>query len=102
MCNDDKRRIFVRMGRELAALHDLLCDIICDKEYQSVSTRLDFGKMNKMFATLDSVRSDCESRMFRITQESSSDIFYPHERDDLRFAIAEFRNSMSKGDDTNV
>lgn len=96
MRSDEKIRIFTRMGRELAALHDLLCDIICDREYQSVTTQLDFGKMNKMFATLDSVRSDCESRMFRMTQESSSDIFYPHERDDLRSAISEFRNSMSK------
>lgn len=101
MSNDEKRRIFVRIGRELASLHDLLCDIICDKEYQSVTTKLDFGKMNKMFATLDSVRSDCESRMYRITQESSPDIFYPLERDDLRSAIHAFRNSMREGDMTD-
>ena len=29
------KHIWARMGRELAALHDLICDIQCDPEYNA-------------------------------------------------------------------
>lgn len=88
------KHIWARMGRELAALHDLICDIQCDPEYNAVMDRKAWDRLNSLTHRLDIVRGEAESRMARFIPDWSLRTFYPIDREKLHAAIAEFRNSM--------
>ena len=88
------KRIWNRMGRELAALHDLIVKIQCDREYQSVMDRKTWDKLRKLTWYLDQVRSSAEDRMSRYVPDWSTQTFYPSDRGELHAANNEFRRKM--------
>ena len=88
------KRIWERMGRELAALHDLILAIQCDPEYQAVMDRKTWDRLDKLTYHLDVVRGPAENRMAKYVPDWSTRTFYPVDRDAMNAAIAEFRQKM--------
>lgn len=101
MTADDKKRVFYRMGRELTALRELLGNILCDTEYQSVMPKVEWCRISQMIDRLSKLRNDAENRMVRTIPDCDVHAFYPHDRDDLYEAIDKFRSSMREGDITD-
>lgn len=91
---EKEQQIFERMGRELAALRDLIGHIITDPKYQAIMTCRAWGGLCAAQARVDSFRSDAESRMARYTPGWDSETFYPRDRRNLNTAIEDFRNRM--------
>ena len=92
--------IWIRMGRELAALHDLIVDIQCEPDYLAVMDVKTWDKLSKLTWYLDQVRGLAEERMARNVPDWSTRTFYPVDRKDIQAAINEFRQKM-KEDQTN-
>lgn len=90
-------QIWTRMGRELAALHDLIVHIICDPDYNDVMDKRTWGRLNGLTYHLDTVRSRAEDRMARYVPDWSTRTFYPRDRGDLEAAIQDFRQKMDNG-----
>ena len=88
--------IWQRMGRELAALHDLMCDIYCDPDYQAVMDKKTWSGLTAAINRLDAVRSDAEDRMSRYVPEWSPRIFYPHDREVTDAAGKAFREKITE------
>jgi len=64
------KRIWERMGRELAALHDLITHICADPEYNAVMACTTWRKLCAAQDRVDAMRSEAENRMaqfFRAT-----------------------------------
>ena len=62
-------QIWKRLGLELAALHDLIVEIQCDKDYASVMDSKTWDRLYKLTYHLYIVRSCAEERMGRIGQQ---------------------------------
>lgn len=90
------KRAWERMGRELAALRDMIGNISTDREYQAIMDRRTLDKLRKAQEWVDKVRSDAESRMALFIPDWDTQTFYPHDRQDLNAAISEFRDRMKK------
>lgn len=95
----EDKRIWERMGRELAALHDLILYIIVDPDYQGVMDRKTWDRLNKLEYYLNIVRGDAENRMARFIPDWTTQTFYPVDRTNLNAAIKAFRDKMKE--DTN-
>lgn len=93
---NDKQQIFERMGRELAALRDLIGRIGTDPEYLSVMTCAKWKKLGRAQTHIDELRSEAESRMARVIPGWTTGVFYPRDRRDLEEAIIEFRDKMKE------
>ena len=89
-----EQQIFKRMGRELAALRDLIGSIITDPEYNAVIPRKAWSKLCSAQSRVDTLRSEAEDRMSRYIPDWTTDTFYPSDRRDLEEAINEFRDKM--------
>lgn len=89
-------RIWTRMGRELAALRDLMGHICTDPEYNAVLPCKVLGKMCTAQDHIDKLRSEAENRMAQFIPGWDTDTFYPHDRRDLEAAIEEFRDRMKE------
>ena len=72
--------IWQRMGWELAALHDLMCNIYCDPDYQAVMDKRSFNGLRTAIERLDDVRNNAEIRMARYAPEWSPKTFFPRDR----------------------
>jgi len=96
--NEKKRdkKIWQRMGLELATLHDLIVTIRVDKDYQAVMDVKTWDKLGKLNHYLDIVRSDAEERMAQFVPDWSKYMFYPRERTVLHNAIETFRNQIER------
>lgn len=90
------RQIWERLGRELAALHELIGKVQTDPDYQAVMDCKAWDRLGKMIYYLDNVRSWAENRMARYIPDWTPQIFYPRDREDLEAAIMAFRNSMKE------
>lgn len=91
-----EQQVFERMGRELAALRDLMGHIITDPEYQAVIPRKAWSKLCSAQSRVDAFRSEAESRMIKYVPDWTTDTFYPSDRQDLEEAINEFRDRMKE------
>lgn len=90
------KRIWARMGRELAALRDLIGRIGTDPEYLSVMTCKEWKKLGYAQARIDKLRSEAENRMAQFIPGWNTDTFYPLDRQDLEEAVNEFRDRMKE------
>lgn len=91
-------RIWGRMGKELAALDELIGRIYTDQEYWKVMDCKTWDRLNKIGHHLDVLRAEAEGRMARFVPNWTTQTFYPHDRGALVAAVAAFRDSMKKGD----
>lgn len=91
-----EQEIFERMGRELAALRDLIGHIITDPEYNAVMTRKTCDKLCAAQSRVDAVRSEAETRMTKYIPGWHTETFYPTDRRALGAAIEEFRERMKE------
>lgn len=96
MSEREDKRIWERMGRELAALHDLICHIRTDPEYQAIMDRKTWDRLKKLTYHLCLVREEAENRMARFIPGWSATTFFPRDRENLEAAITAFRNSMKE------
>lgn len=85
------KRIWERMGRELAALRDLIGCIITEPEYQAVMDRQTWNKLCIAQERVDTVRGKAEDRMRAAIPGLHLDTFYPRNRKVLELSIAGFR-----------
>lgn len=90
------KRIWTRMGRELAALCELIDDIIVDLEYNAVMDRKTWDRLDKLVYHLNIVRGEADSRMARFIPDWTGNEFYPQDRQDLEEAIDKFRDRMKE------
>lgn len=92
----EDRRIWERMGRELAALDELIVKIRCDPEYLAVMDSKTWDRLDKLCYHLDLIRGEAENRMARFVPDWATTTFYPHDRKDIEAAITTFRNSVKE------
>lgn len=86
--------VWMRMGRELAALSDLIAHIHSDPDYNAVMDMRTWDVLYKLTHHLNTIRGRAENRMARYVPDWSPEIFYPVEREDLRTAIKTFRSQV--------
>lgn len=92
----EDRRIWERMGRELAALDELIVKIRCDPEYLAVMDSKTWDWLDKLCYHLDLIRGYAESRMARFIPDRSTTTFFPYDREDIESVVQVFRNSMKE------
>lgn len=86
------KRIWKRMGRELAALHDLIVEIQCDPEYQMVMDRKTWDKLHKLTYYLNIVRAGAENRMAKYVPDWwTVSTFFPIDNKGAEAAVKPFR-----------
>lgn len=56
------KRIWVRMGWELAALYQLLCETLCDTDFNEVMDKKTWCKLKKAIEAVDDVRACADYR----------------------------------------
>lgn len=80
MTNGEKgrdKRIWKRMGFELAILEGWINAIQGDPDYIEVTDRKTWERWHEITSRLDTIRTRCESRMAAKVNDWNSDIFYP-------------------------
>ena len=75
------RRLWKRMGFELAILEGWISAIQSDSDYIEVTDRKTWEKWREITARLDAIRAKCESRMAAKVNDWSSEVFYPEAYD---------------------
>lgn len=80
----EDKRIWARMGRELAALNELIGQAYTDKQYGKVMDCKTWDRLSKIDHHLNMLRAEAESRMARFIPDWSTTTFYPYDREDLR------------------
>ena len=98
--NEDKR-LWERMGRELAALDYLLRELHSDPDYSRVMDTKTWDRLGKMNYHLNIVRGMAENRMSRFVPDWSTRTFYPVEDGDIRAVVEKFRETVQKGEDAD-
>ena len=71
------KRLWKRMGFELAILDGWISAIQSDHDYYEVTDRKTWEKWREITARLDAIRVKCESRMAAKVTDWSSEIFFP-------------------------
>ena len=89
-------QIWKRLGLELAALHDLIVEIQCDKDYASVMDSKTWDRLYKLTYHLDIVRSCAEERMAKNLPDWSTRTFYPVDRSRTTVAGEAFREEIKR------
>ena len=89
-------QIWKRLGLELAALHDLIVEIQCDKDYASVMDSKTWDRLYKLTYHLDIVRSCAEERMAKNLLDWSTRTFYPVDRSRTTVAGEAFREEIKR------
>ena len=89
-------QIWKRLGLELAALHDLIVEIQCDKDYASVMDSKTWDRLYKLTYHLDIVRSCAEERMAKNLSDWSTRTFYPVDRSRTTVAGEAFREEIKR------
>lgn len=80
MTNGEKgrdKRIWKRMGFELAILEGWISAIQSDPDYIEVTDRKTWERWHEITSRLDTIRTRCESRMATKVNDWNSEIFYP-------------------------
>lgn len=90
------KRIWQRMGLELAALRELIVEIQCDREYNAVMDVVTWDRLDKLTYHLDVVRSRAEDRMARYVPNWTTRTFYPIDRKDTTAAGDAFRQRIKE------
>lgn len=75
------KRLWKRMGFELAILEGWINAIQIDPDYFEVTDRKTWEKWREITARLDAIRARCEGRMATKVTEWSSEVFYPEAYD---------------------
>lgn len=84
-------QIWKRMGKELAALDELIGRIQCDPDYCAVMDKKTWDKWFWMTHRLGIIRGNAEDRMAKNIQNWTTRTFYPVDRTEIYDAINEFR-----------
>ena len=75
------KRLWKRMGFELAILEGWISAIQSDSDYIEVTDRKTWEKWREITARLDAIRARCEGRMAAKVNDWSSEVFYPEAYD---------------------
>lgn len=96
------RRVWVRMGWELAAIVELIGAIRSDKDYQAAMDSKTWDRLDTAIYHLTIVRGNAENRMARFIPDWSVRTFYPVKRTELEALVRDFRAKVAelKEDDT--
>lgn len=92
----EDKRIWERMGRELAALDELIVKIRCDPEYLAVMDSKTWDRLDKLCYHLDLIRGGAENRMVRFVPNWTTTTFFLYDREDIESVVQVFRNSMKE------
>lgn len=71
------KRLWKRMGFELAVLDGWISAIQSDANYMEVTDRKTWEKWLEIISRLDTIRIRCESRMAESVYDWNSEIFFP-------------------------
>lgn len=74
---EQDKRVWKRMGFELAILDGWISAIQSDPDYNEVVDRKTWERWCEITSRLDTIRTRCESRMATKVNDWSSEIFYP-------------------------
>ena len=74
---ENDKRIWKRMGYELALLEGWINAIVCDPDYNEVMDKKTWGRWYGIISRISTMRSECECRMASKINDWSTDIFYP-------------------------
>lgn len=74
---EQDKRVWKRMGFELAILERWISAIQSDPDYNEVADRKTWERWLEIISRLDTIRARCESRMAEKINDWSSEIFFP-------------------------
>ena len=74
---EQDKRVWKRMGFELAILDGWISAIQNDPDYNEVTDRKTWERWREITSRLDTIRTRCESRMATKVNDWSSEIFHP-------------------------
>lgn len=97
----EEKRTWVRMGWELAALEQMAIDVLCDKGYQSVMSKVALSGLSRAIDGINRVRQEADSRSSRRVALIGPNLFYGNGLEPARDMVKEFREKLMAEATTN-
>lgn len=83
-----------RLGREVKVLSRLIQKILCDREYQSFTTKALMAHLARAERAMDRYRCDTEDRMMSTTACRDTSVFYGTAAEDIEQSAEQAREIM--------
>lgn len=90
------RRIWERMGRELAMIQRLVDEVLCDAEYNSVMDKKTWRKWYAVANHIIKIRGESDSRAYQYCPQFDPDWFYGGSLDPARSLAEKIHQDMKE------
>ena len=90
------RRIWECMGQELVLVRELIGEILCDAEYNSVMVNKTWDKWYSIIDRIDRIRDEADVRAYRYCPQFDINLFYGHRLDPARRLAEKIHRDMKE------
>lgn len=94
---DEDKRVWKKMGRELAVLDALIGRILTDTDYGRVMDAKTWDRMGRINHHLNMLRAEAESRMAHFVHDWSTRTFYPDDLKGINEMAERIREEVQRG-----